>query len=119
MKKTLKAVLFVIFLSCTSRPTFAQESPLSTGNTIYPHCTAENVQQKIMCSAYVIGFTSGIINQAILTKTEPLFCLPHEGNNAQTIAVFVKYMSDHPEKRHFDTPSLIIMSLSEAFPCKK
>lgn len=100
-----------------SGPALADGSPLSTGNSIYPLCTSTQVQTSIICNAYVVGFVSGISNQAILSESRPVFCLPAESNNGQIIAVFVKYMADHPEKRHIDTPSLIIVSLKEAFPC--
>lgn len=117
--KFIKFAFALLGAVCFIHNAHSQESPLSTGNTIYPICTSSQINTQIICASYVAGFLSGIANQAILSERKPVFCLPAEANNGQALAVFVKYMSDHPERRHYDVPSLLIVSLGEAFPCTK
>jgi hypothetical protein len=64
-----------------------------------------------MCLGYVAGVSDALeeVNQ---------ICPPKGVNVRQIIDLIVKYLSDHPEKRHYDAASEAGLALMDAFPCK-
>lgn len=46
-------------------------------------------------------------------------CLPNGVTHAQTIAIFLKYTDDHPDRWQLSSDAVIAAALSESFPCKK
>jgi hypothetical protein len=110
------AILLPLFIFGSAQ---AQQSPLETGNTILPICTSKQVTNHLICVSYIAGFLSGVGNQAILSGSKPLFCLPKGVSNGQVVSVFTRYLNEHPEQLHIDVPSLLVFSLGNAFPCEE
>jgi hypothetical protein len=44
-------------------------------------------------------------------------CLPEVSVAGQARDVAVRYLTDHPESRHYTAASLVAEALEEAFPC--
>lgn len=79
------------------------------------------------CMGYVRGtmdsygmIYSFMTNGALDGSKGPLgVCLPSDITNGQMNRVFIKYMTDHPDRLHFYIPSLALMAMHDSFPCKE
>jgi hypothetical protein len=45
-------------------------------------------------------------------------CLPPESDRLELVKVFVRYMDENPNKGHWRFGTVLLLSLSEAFPCQ-
>jgi hypothetical protein len=75
-----------------------------------------------LCLGYVRGVSDAVDALYKLTASArpeaiPLFCIPKGGTNQQILDIAIKFVKEHPEKRHAATKFLILDSLIEAFPC--
>jgi hypothetical protein len=46
------------------------------------------------------------------------FCPPAGGKNGQIRDIFTRYLREHPEERHEEAIILLVLALSEAWPCR-
>ena len=83
------------------------------GNDLDGACRGADVEP---CTFYVVGAydTIDLSQQAKLTRK--YICLQPNVNISQMTDVFMKYIRDHPEKRHLLGTTLVSMSLEEALP---
>jgi hypothetical protein len=75
-----------------------------------------------LCQGYVRGVSDAVDALFRLTASSqpeaiPLFCIPKDSTNQQILSVTIKFVKEHPEKRHAPTKFLVLDSLIEAFPC--
>lgn len=85
-----------------------------SGNELYDWCT--NPSTSNTCYGYIEAAADIYSNQNANTV-----CLPsgQAGVTAEEVVdVVKKYMTDHPETRHFTAISEILVALEEGFPCK-
>lgn len=71
------------------------------------------------CWAYIRGVadvTDGMMKNQILNQT---FCLPDNAKTDEIVQVFIKYMKNYPEQLHYPASAAIMLSLRDAFPCKR
>ena len=73
--------------------------------------------------AYCVGYLGGVndLNAIVhgMMKTG-FFCVPGSGvSNDQLRLVFLKWAREHPEQLHKGARSSVLISLMQAFPCKK
>ncbi len=85
----------------------------SIGNVLYDHC--EKLSQ--YCVGYVLGIADAMKNHN--TVDGYASCIPDQSTGTQLIDVVIKYMSNHPERRHEAAVSLVSKAFEEAFPCGK
>jgi hypothetical protein len=82
-----------------------------SGNTVQEWCE----KSAEFCSGYVSGIAD------IMTRKAPLSgwlaCIPAGVSTSQLRDIFVRFLQDHPAKRHLSAASLAAKSLAEAFPC--
>lgn len=86
---------------------------LLSGNELFQSCEArEGTADNGVCVGYIKGVadTFQIAHQ---------FCPPKGAIGEQLNDVVIKYLRDHPEKRHYSASSLVIVALQRAFPCNK
>lgn len=96
------------------------------GNMLLEKCEADSPSSDNMeCLGYVAGVmdTSGTmlnsLRAASVNKVPPMYCLPTGGIQlGQAARVTLKWLKDHPEKQHLRGDLLVMMAMSEAFPCK-
>jgi len=91
------------------------------GNKLYRDCTTkESDDHHFLNRSYCNGFVTGVTD--MLGSTERLAemtCLPDKVTVGQVRDVLIKYLKDHPEKRHLPAFVLVFNSQREAFPCEE
>ena len=100
------------------------------GNAILPKCQAairvgegdaRAFDAKDLADAnFCIGLAQGVTQtlRALQTVVPGIACLPPDGiPNGQAIRVFLKFLTDHPEKLHEAETFLLTQALHDAFPC--
>ena len=87
-----------------------------SGYELLSHCEA-SIDTGPMYRGYCYGFIDGV---AALLRREPIHtvCAPSGVTSGQLTDIIVKYLRDHPAKRHYEASSLVGLALMEAFPCK-
>jgi Rap1a immunity proteins len=98
-------VLFLLLMS----PNIALAA---TGNSLREYCAGPYHSQKWwMCFGYIGGSLDGFRAQNIK------FCIPPTSDPDQIVAVWNKFLENHPEKSHLLAAALIASAISDAFPC--
>lgn len=84
-----------------------------SGNELYDWCTHSNWA---LCDGFVEGSADIFIAQNANSV-----CMPtgQSGVTVQEVVdVVKKYLTNHPETRHYPAYSIILVALDRAFPCK-
>lgn len=93
-----------------------------SGNAFLKACTDKKHGEQMLCIGYIVGISQGLVNTQTFAdkdKFSPI-CIPEKKvSMGQRKDIFIKYMKEHPEKRHWVGMSLFIMAMREAFPCPK
>jgi hypothetical protein len=87
-----------------------------SGNELWANCQDPNKLQ--FCYGYVIG-AAQTYSITRPMKTQPFFCISPEVENQQLLDIVTSYLREHPEKRQWPGPTLVIFALGEKFPCSK
>ena len=93
---------------------------MKTGSHAKIVCDPDNrtTADKFICVGWVNGFVQGSALTVSYAVEYPDFCLPSEGGSVgQYIAVFNRYLEEHPERLHLAAAQLFREALAEAFPC--
>ena len=95
-----------------------------TGNALFEQCTrgrgsATYWYDDAACTAYIQGFVEGATSfQELWPKERPrAICLPANITAGQMRDVVVKYLYNHPERRHLPAMMSILTATAAAFPC--
>lgn len=94
------------------------------GNTLLEHCTEVGQTApygQIACNNYIGGIIEGYSAALKSHKAPPErfdFEAPANMATQQAIDIVVKYLRDHPERRHLLASALIVIAMHEAFPAK-
>ena len=91
-------------------PLVALSDAFWSGNDLYERCDTDNGQAKLVCTAYIIGATDALTSNGIV-------CLPKNFTIRQTVDLVVKFLSDHPETRHYTAFSEVAVAMKN-FLCK-
>jgi len=119
-------VLAIVLTSGNARAGFL------TGNRLLDICNAQ--PPDFVSPGVCLGYIEGIIDSAAVTDKSGReqfragsmaesfqgyrWCQPANSEMGQAVDVVQKWLKEHPEKRHFSTPSLVAQALADAFPCK-
>ncbi len=103
-RQFLCAALTTVLTTAIVQPTSAQEPfteiRRATGNEMLEMCRGGNTEQGV-CFGYIVGLSDGIaVLQMSLGKHWQPICKPRKVTSHQLRDVVVKYLDDHPEKRH-------------------
>jgi Rap1a immunity proteins len=120
--RSLFAAIALLGLSASAsagNPTDA-EIARNDGTLWLKACTSEPAEfWKGTCIGLIIGADETHRFITTLTKM-PMYCMPLRGiTNGQKLAIFVKFLQDHPEELHVPGPWLFLMAMRTAFPCPK
>ena len=96
------------------------------GNMLLEKCEAASPSSdKTECLGYVAGVMDSSatmldsLRAASPRKVPPMYCLPTGGIQlGQAVRVTLKWLKDRPEKHHLRGDLLVMMAISDAFPCK-
>jgi len=106
-----------------------------TGNYWLQKCEAPSGSlDSAVCLGFVMGLHRGFVYGSMVTwltagnitksknlsydKLAQFYCLPAGVTNGQTQAIFVKYLTQNPERRHEPGESLFVEALARAYPCR-
>jgi len=115
------AVMALAMLVVTPSQATTEIDPLS-GNYWLRVCTSEDTGDQTLCIGFILGLIEGSLflegsYQNIgskMVKTQPL-CVPQNIPAGQREDVFVKFLQDHPDKRHERASILFIEATRDAF----
>jgi len=112
----MNKLLFVtIFLGIFNlhKPSFGQ---FFSGNTLLERCNADFNY----CQGYVVGLADAIEDLTNWGQIKNCQIKLTAGITGKQLAdIFIKYLREHPEERHYTAGSIIISRLKEVFPCSK
>ena len=120
----LVAVPFGLIASIAKSENRVLTNPFDmTGNKfLADYCRDPNEFGSGLCIGYVMGLSDGIAVQQDLLLNKPRIlwqniCRPEGVTSGQLRDVVVKYVEDHPEKRHEPVWLLAIVAMRSAWPC--
>lgn len=87
------------------------------GNELWDACQANDSVKLVFCTSYTLGVAEAFRVLQLVNKLEPSYCVPPHVQNGQLIDVVKLFLRDHPEKRQYSSPTLIMLALNEKFPC--
>jgi hypothetical protein len=89
------------------------------GNTLQEWCTSSDRWGMGACRGYIAGARDMLLDwKNNITENWSVVCEPEGVTAGQAAAVVIKWLNEHPEKRHEGAQMLVFMALNEAFPCK-
>jgi len=92
---------------------------IETGNDLVEVCDETNELILALCSSYVGGIADAHVAFVNLEIMESVWCVPKVGiMGSQISRVVAKYLKEHPEELHFRASLLVVLALTEAFPCE-
>ena len=118
----MKILLLILTVSSLSAQTDTGMDLLRACNTIIQAEEGQDVSMDDqLLSFYWTGYLGGFNDAAVLIGTgtsQKIYCLPPTGiENDQLVRVVKKYLDEHPEDLHQSARILVLLALSEAFPC--
>jgi hypothetical protein len=81
------------------------------GNTLLKKCEDSSPETQNFCLGYIMGAADTL-------WTARLACPESGVKYPQVRDVVLKFLRDHPEKRHHSADSQVSLALAESFPCK-
>jgi hypothetical protein len=74
---------------------------------------------RLLCLTYLDGFIQGHrLTTDLLKPAKPLLCFPADGIELeQAQLVVAKWLREHPQDLHRSTRILVMVALTQAFPC--
>ena len=104
--KTIRIIFAAVFLLS---PTSAFSTRgFVTGDDLSSKCSINSP----MCTCYIVGVSD-------IMSTNGDICLPSNATVQQIVDIVAKYLSAHPERRHYSASSESGIALMQAFPCNK
>lgn len=117
-------VLYTATVALCSLGAAPDASASPTGNTLFEQCTREREAptywyDDATCTAYIQGFVEGATSfQEMWPKERPkAICLPANVTAGQIRDVVVRYLYQHPERRHLPAMMSITTAAAASFPC--
>lgn len=97
-------------------PAAAEMPDATTGNGLLELCSDEGQSFRI---GICYGFIEGVIRRDDLSRWTKdgtsYLCDMARVTNGQKIEIVVRYLKEHPEKRHYHGAGLVAVALKEAF----
>ncbi|MRG54208.1 hypothetical protein GF108_01245 [Phyllobacterium sp. SYP-B3895] len=112
-KFVLATVIALSYLSGSA------EAGFYDGNEVYARCTSAEANRETWCLGYVAG-VADTYQTHLKVLSNGRRCFPKGSTLGQLKDVFIRYLLDHPEDRHWDADGLAMLSFRDAFcPDKK
>lgn len=84
-----------------------------TGNKLSELCSYTDLDP---CTTYILGVVDGQNAAVTATSRDVAYCIPETASSGQIRDVVLKYLRDHPERRHIIAGTLIANALADAWP---
>ena len=132
-----RIAIFVFFASLllSTRAAYSQAAE-RTGELLLKECQVVTMHTDVTTKSalefgyegHCLGYLSGArdvfeewdeSNTRLHGNNPSPVCLPSNVTMHEIALVVVKYLNDHPNKLHNDISLLVMLALSDAYPCKK
>lgn len=124
----MRAILIgAMLVATTIVPANAQGTNQHDGNDLLDLCSnikrvrgssnPEILLKAGTCVGYIRGIMHSIPNTNYLSGRN-FICMPTGVQTIQAIDIVIKYLNDHPERRHLHQSELALHALWQAFPCR-
>ena len=110
----LRSTVLVAALIAAPYAALGQENYFS-GNRLLAWCTSFDPGKRNLCLGYIYGVAHALEGHVPDYRA----CIPREATFDQVADVALKWLEEHPQRRHYSAFSLAVQALDEAFPCKK
>lgn len=91
-----------------------------SGNLLYASMTSKSEIDRERAAGYVSGVVDAEAVTVATQRASPLFCIPTQGvTTSQTVEVVERHLREHPEQRQYSGAGLVVIALTNAFPCAK
>ena len=87
------------------------------GNMLLKTCSAKDTTNQGICIGFLLGVKDAFWVWEQLDENVSIDCTSEGVTGDQRTDIFVKYLKDHPAKRHEPAVILYLYALKEAFPC--
>ena len=104
------AVAFMVMFTVNANAKFLD------GNTLRGWCLSEDAGNQAACLGYVIGVADVLSSEHRDEPREYRACIP-EMDATQIVSTVKKYLESHPRADNITASDLVVVALSEAFPC--
>lgn len=122
----LVVVALIMFMGdrAIANPAYSDEvnkyfdfSHFKTGEDLLNFCTSEKVSNINICLGYIEG-VADTVNYLLFIHGKPkMYCLPKLTGNDHLGRLFKKFMKKNPKYLESMASNIIVMTLTEAFPC--
>lgn len=110
-----RAMIFMVVLGALLYAAPAKAQRVSyTGNDLLNECQRDAKNFDTGCFMYINGFVNGFEANA----SNKYFSIPDNVTVGEMMDVVVKYLENHPEKRHLEAGAAIVWAFSDAYPIK-
>lgn len=90
-----------------------------SGNWLYSMCMGESAADQMGCIGYLLGFFTGVHDEAFAAKEDhPVnICTPGALAPAQAKLIFLQHARTHPGDLSWPAGILVRQAFEKAFPC--
>jgi hypothetical protein len=110
------SLLAILLLTLTTSQGVADTGSFVGGNDLYEACRSDYSGDFGKCIGYVQGIADAAATLANSGDAKCLFAIPRGVTAGQIRDVVVKWLTDHPQDRHYTASSLAISAFIDAFP---
>jgi hypothetical protein len=111
-------LLFIVLIGTLLSPSIASAGEL-TATELFQYCSDRaGSSGGLICSAYVEGFTEGLIMGKSLSEAGLTFCPPRDLTVLQARLIVEKWMREHPKALNDSAKRVSIGALIRAYPCQ-
>lgn len=108
----LPAAVFAVTLLTSPSPGVTQ-ALFYEGNFLHKKCQSVNDVDVVVCLAYV----TGVVDTLTMTENRYVCVPPKSVTGGQLRDIVTKWLEDNPADRHLNASALVMLALTEAFPC--
>ncbi|MEA9426253.1 Rap1a/Tai family immunity protein [Aeromonas caviae] len=105
MFQRLFIIAFLLYSACVS-------AGFNDGNALFNACSNGDGYFK---EGQCLGYVTGVFD----SYEDTYICAPNHVTAGQAKDIVVKYLAEHPGKRHEPAAFLVGLALMDVFPCKK
>ncbi len=114
MKRLLLIAVAILALATPAR------AEMTNGHSLLRDCHGfvYGIDRPGMKYSFCIGYIMGVLDRAGGPLSPDAICMPSNVPGGIVMEIFARYLTSHPELRDRPGPTLIGMSLANAYPCK-
>jgi Rap1a immunity proteins len=91
------------------------QADFRSGNDLLRECEAKGTSGYSLCLGYIMGVDDTMRHIPIYGFSE---CSSSEVTAGQIKDIVVQYLYNHPATRHTSASGIVVMAISESFPCR-